>query len=341
MTLQGIDISGWQNGINLDAVPADFVIMKATGGAGFVVGDCDRQYQQAKRAGKLRGVYHFAKDGGPVNSATKEADHFVDNTKGYHDGETLLVLDFEADAVALGAGWALEWLNRVYERTGIRPLIYLSGSLAAQKQWDPVVTANYGLWVANWGSNPITGHVAAPTVNPGRWPFAVMRQYSSNGQLPGYGGRLDMNVFYGDKTTWLKYAAKNSAPVVIPPVTPPKPPTTPSPSNTYTVKSGDSLSAIGAKFGVSWQSIYEANKAAIGANPSLIYPGQVLVIPGAGSTPTAPAPSGTSYTVKSGDTLSSIAAKYGTTWKRIYDANKGVIGKDPNLIKPGQVLRIP
>lgn len=45
--------------------------------------------------------------------------------------------------------------------------------------------------------------------------------------------------------------------------------------------------------------------------------------------------------VKSGDTLSAIAAKHGTTWQKLYEANKGVIGGNPNLIKPGQELKIP
>jgi nucleoid-associated protein YgaU len=50
------------------------------------------------------------------------------------------------------------------------------------------------------------------------------------------------------------------------------------------------------------------------------------------------------YTVKAGDSLSKIAkAVYGDAgqWKKIYDANKQLIGSNPDLIKPGQVLTIP
>ena len=48
--------------------------------------------------------------------------------------------------------------------------------------------------------------------------------------------------------------------------------------NTYTVESGDSLSKIGAKYGVSWKAIYDANRDTI-SNPDMIHPGQELKIP--------------------------------------------------------------
>ncbi|WUP93534.1 LysM peptidoglycan-binding domain-containing protein [Streptomyces sp. NBC_00252] len=44
------------------------------------------------------------------------------------------------------------------------------------------------------------------------------------------------------------------------------------------------------------------------------------------------------YTVREGDTLSGIAAQHGTTWRKVYAANKAVIGGDPDLIVPGQQL---
>jgi len=44
------------------------------------------------------------------------------------------------------------------------------------------------------------------------------------------------------------------------------------------------------------------------------------------------------YTVREGDTLSRIAARHGTTWQRLYAANKAVIGPDPDVIVPGQQL---
>lgn len=97
---------------------------------------------------------------------------------------------------------------------------------------------------------------------------------------------------------------------------------------TYTVKAGDTLSEIAMKYGTTYQELARINNI---ANPNLIYAGQVIKINGTAET---------TYTVKSGDTLSGIASKYGTTWQKLYEKNKSVIGNDPNLIKPGQVLKV-
>jgi hypothetical protein len=61
---------------------------------------------------------------------------------------------------------------------------------------------------------------------------------------------------------------------------------------------------------------------------------------------TYPIPPGSTYTVQPGDTLSSIAKQaYGDdsepSWRRIYTANQQVIGNNPNLLRPGEVLYIP
>ena len=62
------------------------------------------------------------------------------------------------------------------------------------------------------------------------------------------------------------------------------------------------------------------------------------------STPKAPASSSSSTTVKKGDTLTALAQKLlgdGKRWRELYEANKDLIGKNPNLIKPGQKLKLP
>ncbi|WP_031162375.1 transglycosylase family protein [Streptomyces durhamensis] len=58
------------------------------------------------------------------------------------------------------------------------------------------------------------------------------------------------------------------------------------------------------------------------------------------AAPTGRSASRGDYTVREGDTLSAIAARHGTTWQRVYTANKKVIGDDPDLIVPGQRLAL-
>lgn len=104
----------------------------------------------------------------------------------------------------------------------------------------------------------------------------------------------------------------------------------------HTVKAGENLYQIGLMYGYSWVVLAQYNNI---PNPNYVVVGTVLKIPGS-STPTATpsAPTELLYTVKAGDTLGSIAAAYGVSWVQIAEAN-GVV--NPNLIYPGQVLKIP
>ena len=102
-------------------------------------------------------------------------------------------------------------------------------------------------------------------------------------------------------------------------------------SSTYTVVSGDTLSEIGQKLGVNWKDIASANGI---KSPYTIYIGQKLTIPGGSSSLSS---SEVTHTVKSGDTLSGIAEKYGTTYQKIAKDN-GI--SDPNKIYVGQKLII-
>ncbi|MCO4692282.1 LysM domain protein [Streptococcus infantarius subsp. infantarius] len=97
---------------------------------------------------------------------------------------------------------------------------------------------------------------------------------------------------------------------------------------TYTVRSGDTLSGIAAKFGTSYQTLANLNGL---SNPNLIYVGQVLRVNGSASTGSV------YYTVRSGDNLSAIASRYGTSYQSIASLN-GLT--NPNLIYAGQTLKI-
>jgi len=105
----------------------------------------------------------------------------------------------------------------------------------------------------------------------------------------------------------------------------------------YVVRPGDTLSGIAAALDVrgGWQALYETNRTVIGADPDVIHPGTVLVLPGR-ATPAR-------YTIQAGDSLSGIAAALGVRggWQALYAANRKVIGPDPDVIHPGTVLVLP
>lgn len=213
MSLNGIDVSSWQTGIDISQIPCDFVICKATGGTGYVNPDCDRVYQQAKSLGKKLGVYHFAYESGYEGTAIQEADFFVNNIQGYI-GEAILVLDWEASAVNLGTQWALDWLNRVQERTGVKPLLYTYNNSVNSYDWSNVVAGDYGLWNAGYYAYGTTFYNYKPDApligGTGAWPGAAMYQYTSEGRLGNWNGNLDLNVFYGDGNAWDLYAGKKT-----------------------------------------------------------------------------------------------------------------------------------
>lgn len=328
MTLNGIDISSYQSGIDLTVVPCDFVIIKATQGTGYVNPDCDRAYQQAKRAGKLRGTYHYVGGG----NAVAEADYYVNNIKGYiKDG--LLAIDWEAEQNgAWGNEAYLEQLvRRVIERTGVKPLIYSMASRYAQVA-AVAKKLDCGLWIAEYADMNPTGYQAHPW-REGAYACAI-RQYTSAGRLNGWGGNLDLNIAYMTRDQWAKYVNPGGKPAAAPAKpapAPAKPAPAPKPAGrTYTVQAGDTLSGIAAKLGVPTSAISGYRSG----NPNLIYPGEVLKINGGN---TAPKPAGRTYTVRAGDNLSAIAARYGTTYQALA-AKNGIA--NPNLIYPGQVLKI-
>jgi LysM repeat protein len=114
------------------------------------------------------------------------------------------------------------------------------------------------------------------------------------------------------------------------------PGTTPPPAQqAYVVQAGDTLFAISRRFGVSVQAIATANNI----NPfGWVFVGQRLVIPGAGTTPTPPPPTYTTYVVQRGDYLVSIALRFNLHWRTLATANNIPF---PYVIYPGQSLLIP
>lgn len=197
--MDGIDISAWQDTIDITKVPCDFVIVKATEGTDYKNRYFAKHCDQTVKSGKLLGAFHYANGGDPHT----EADYFIAYSKKYI-GKAILVLDWEGqNNPQFGRSdraWCKEWCDYVYRKTGVKPLIYIQKSAM-----DNVKNLGYRLWVAQYPDYERTGYQEHPW-NEGQYNCSI-RQYTSVGRLPGYDGNLDLNKSYIDKATWRKCAA--------------------------------------------------------------------------------------------------------------------------------------
>lgn len=321
--LRVVDVASHQKGIVTGSLDCDAVICKATEGTGYVNPFCDEHYQSAKAAGKLLGVYHYASGGNPE----AEAEFFINNIRGYLR-EAVLVLDWESgDNAAWGdSSWVARFCAHVVELTGINPMIYVQRSAANQC----VGLGDYGIWLAEYPDYASRGW--GDYVEPNYSGDYAMHQFTSSGYIAGYGGPLDLSLFFGDTNAWLAYAGATGQSVPVPQPQQTQTyvdPQVQSSGTTYIVQSGDTLSEIAQRFGTTYQSLAAINNI---ADPNRIYPGQEIVIDGA-----ATEASTEYYTIQPGDTLSGIAANYGTTWQWLAEIN----GIDtPDLIHPGETIRV-
>lgn len=210
--LKGIDVSNWQKAMNFSCY--DFVIMKASEGNGYV--DKMMKNHLSNIGNKLYGFYHYARpDLG--NSPEAEADFFISLIKN-HVGKAMLALDWEGNSLNYSTTWALSWLRRVYQKTGVRPLIYISASQEWSGNYNQIAKENFGLWVAHW-------KVVSPMVK--NWKLWAMWQYDGDG--------LDRDYFNGNRDQFLKYCKSTNN---IKPTPAPKP---------QTMKVGDYVKVLNLK----------------------------------------------------------------------------------------------
>ena len=303
MGLNCCDVSNWQAVGAADGF--DGVIIKATEGTGYVDPKCDAHYQRAKEHCKLLGVYHYARpDLG--TTAEDEAQYFVDNIKGYIK-EAILVLDWES-ANKWDVNWAKRWLDKVYQLTGVKPLIYMSSSVTFAYDWSSVVAADYGLWVANYGNNDGSDH-GCPEV--GYWGVVAMHQYTSN--------PIDKDNFFGDANAWKAYAgASGSAPAPAP---------APKPAKKSNEQIADEV--IDGKWGNGQDR--KNRLIAAGYDYQAVQDIVNKRLGGGGSTGYQ------YYTIQPGDTLSAISAQFGTSISQLCAWN-GI--SNPDIIYSGNTIRV-
>jgi lysozyme len=204
--------------------------------------------------------------------------------------------------------------------------------------WDQLAFEYSGVTVDNSSSstsNSSSSGTRYYTVQSGDTLTGIAATYSTTvPNLVSWNGIVNKNVIYvGQKlivsqgTSSSTSSSTNSSS------------TNSSSTGTYTVKSGDTLSSIATGHSTTVSNLVSLNSI---SNPNVIYVGQVLKLSqsttnsSSSSTSTASTSTGT-YTVKSGDTLSSIATGHSTTVSSLVSLNSI---SNPNVIYVGQVLKL-
>lgn len=344
MALKGIDVSQWQGNIDWQKVKGagvQFAMLRAGYGRNNLDTKFHRNAQGAIAAGIPIGLYWFSYALN-VEMARREAQYAVEVAKKYkitwpiaYDLEYDTVSYADKNGVAITKTLATQMAVAFCEeikRLGYIPMVYTN--LDYLNRYFDRSKLPYELWYAQYAS---TASVADKEI----W------QYSSKGSVPGIAGNVDMNHGYKDYGN-----GGDSKPD-------PAPTPSPAPSGTtlnlaVAVMQGkygagqDRKNALGTRY----QEVQDfINHIASASTDTLVaevmqgkygngetrktvlgsrYKAVQDKIDGRGS-------GAVYYTVRSGDTLSGIAAKYGTTYQKLAQMN-GIA--NPNKIYAGQKIRV-
>ena len=344
MALKGIDVSQWQGNIDWQKVKGagvQFAMLRAGYGRNNLDTKFHRNAQGAIAAGIPIGLYWFSYALN-VEMARREAQYAVEVAKKYkitwpiaydleYDTVSYAVKNGVAITKSLATQMAIAFCEEI-KRLGYIPMVYTN--LDYLNRYFDRSKLPYDLWYAQYAS---TASVADKEI----W------QYSSKGSVPGIAGNVDMNHGYKD------YGNGGDSK--------PDPAPTPSPAPSgitlnlaVAVMQGkygagqDRKNALGTRY----QEVQDfINHIASASTDTLVaevmqgkygngetrktvlgsrYKAVQDKIDGRGS-------GAVYYTVRSGDALSGIAAKYGTTYQKLAQMN-GIA--NPNKIYVGQKLRV-
>lgn len=305
-----IDISSHQeNKINFKSLYSQGirgVIVKLTEGTTYKNPYAEVQIANAREAGMVISVYHWLANG---DTAVAEANFFMSeaNRLGLPKS-TVMVCDVEDKKLSVDKVDLTNKINVFF--TTLKNAGFGNVDIYANTYWlksridTPRLIAK-NIWNANYPSVPVE-----PDYPCGLWQFTDAYRFEDHPF--NIDANIDYNGFYTNKQNV--------------PVKPDPTPEQPKPNGgTYIVQSGDSLSVIAQKYGMSTSQLASLNGI---SNPDLIFVGQILKVSGGGTT--------RSYTVQSGDALSVIAQKLGVSMQHLIDLN-GI--SNPDMIYAGQVLK--
>lgn len=188
VTIDGVDISHWQNGkIDYAAgkkAGVKFIYHKATEGSSYRDPNYEFRRREAEAAGIPFGAYHFAHP--KVNNAVAEAKWFL-KTAAPKPGDMIPMLDLETNEAYLTSAqlttWVGQFVNELH-KAGFKTIIYTPFDLRA----------DYGcpLWVARYNDAMQPPRVPTPWKQWDIWQFSDGRDGKPD-SVPGF-GNVDINV---------------------------------------------------------------------------------------------------------------------------------------------------
>ena len=204
--VHGIDVAKYQGKIDWGKAKRSgvaFAFIKATEGGDHLDERFRENWAGARRAGMLRGAYHFYYFCRP---AAEQARWFIRHVP--KEKNTLPpVLDVEWNAASPtcrkrpDAGTVrsemMVFLRRIARHYGNRPLIYTTVDFYKTNQLWRI--QGHEFWLRS-----VAGHPSV-TYPRQRWAFW---QYTGTGLVPGIKGNTDINVFHGSKTQWKNWLEK-------------------------------------------------------------------------------------------------------------------------------------
>ena len=191
--VHGIDVSKYQNRIswndvadmNIKGVRFEFCFIKATQGTGRTDPYFSINWERSKKAGLIRGAYHYFE---PTQDGRLQANFFLSRVD-HEAGDLPPVLDIEEiNGVSKSTlrKRLKDFLKKVEERTGVQPIIYTNPKIYYDLLDDDF--SHYPLWIAHYHSG------GRPRIFR-NWHFW---QHSESGRVNGIRGNVDFNVFSGD-----------------------------------------------------------------------------------------------------------------------------------------------
>ncbi|MDO8395781.1 MAG: glycoside hydrolase family 25 protein [Dietzia sp.] len=197
---RGVDSSSWQHphGAPVDwhaaaASGQSFAFIKATEGTGPANRYYEADVEQARASGMAVGSYHKAR---PAMDPAVQARAFATRLQSVGGAQLPPVLDIETDE-GKNPEELIEWthvfLTELQHLTGRTPIIYTYRFFWIDRMANTTRFSEYPLWLAEYG-------VPEPTLPViGGWSEWLFWQNSETGEVPGFSGPVDLNVFAGTR----------------------------------------------------------------------------------------------------------------------------------------------